>query len=69
MMNKEGWALVETDEGIGIILLTMLDLALKSETNQLLVDMAAHPEEYETVNDTRVWARENKLRLRKQNER
>ncbi len=65
MMNKESWALVETDEGVGIILLIMLDVALKSETNQLLVDMAAHPDEYETVNDTRKWARENKLRLQK----
>ena len=64
-MNKEGWALVETDEGIGIILLIMLDVALKSETNQLLVDMAAHPDEYETVNDTRKWARENNKRLYK----
>jgi hypothetical protein len=67
-MNKEGWALIETDEGMGIILLTMLDMALKcNETNALVIDMAANPDEYETVFDTHRWARENNKRLRKQN--
>jgi len=65
-MNKESWALVETDEGMGIILLTMLDMALKcNEANILAMEMAAHPDEYETVNDTRKWARENNRRLYK----
>lgn len=53
------YELLETTEGIGIILVQMLDIAMQDKINQLKADLASRADEFEEVRDYEKWIREN----------
>ena len=65
ILRGKDYELIKTTEGIGIIVVAMLETALNEPCNQLRAAMASHPDDYELVTNEKTWIRKNRKKRRK----